>query len=751
MYISKITATVFAAMTLLSCSCSDDSLVRFNHISDPEYTPADIDHWSTQVFVFSNGKCSLIQKFDRLSDIKYLDAAAGDRVAVVAMESTENTCFSSEGKGSAAETYILTTDDMSPTIPRTWAAVFDMEEGKSSVRTIMKPVTAGIEFAVINAPEAFQNATLTLEGLNNSWCMYDESYGIVGKSDSVVLTTEGEEKSLTSFTINEETGIWPPKLQISLKDEELNPELDFENTLTKGMHIRIEIDFSQYLTKGTYDVVCTYGDVLNPYSTKIGRQTFETAITAGAVKNSHYSVETRRENVWRTEEVHDALCSDADKHAGLWNDWTNSKQLRDTMSYCLLDCDFPARIRVRKLTGSFSKVEVRPSIYDIQVTDCGDNTIEFTLPSEAQGKVSVEFDDDRMHNLFIYARRPDKDKPSRNDPNVRYFERGEHNPGTIYLNDGQTLYIEHGAKVYANVKTSGNNITIAGHGILSGEKMVHKGDNLYSWGDFLVRCNTSSQNARNLTVKDITMIDSPGWNMIIPKTTGVVIDGVNMISWELNGDGIDIVSSQDVEIKNCFIRTYDDCLTLKCRFIVKPIIDVTDVSIHDCLIWADYARGIVVGPEAGNTEYSGRIHDIEVKDCIFLQHKRGLNDDQRSAFAIGQGSDGSTDLWSGTTPPTTMSDISASNLIFDKIDESGRNASIWQYGKTPVLMENITLKDFKVIDSYGNNYPAMYIKTNGSQIRNLKIENLTVNGTRITDTGSQFTIDKPKNVDYTIE
>ena len=750
MYLPKITSTLFAALILLSCSCSEDSLVKFSHISAPEYTPENIDNWNTQVFIFTDGKCSSVQKYDRLSDLKYLNVSEGDRVAVIAMETTSNAGVSSEGKDSAAETYVLATENMSPIIPETWAAVFDVTGNNNSVRTIMKPVSTNVEFTVINAPESFRNAKLTLEGLNNSWCIYDERFGIVGKSIPVELITEGEEKSVTSFTVNEDSGIWPPKLQITLEDEVMTPELDLDNTLSRGMKVRIEIDFSQYLTKGTFDVVCTYGDVMNPYSTKTGRQTFETSMAAGGISNSHYVVQSLRETSWRKEDVHDALCSDADKHSGLWNDWTNSKKLRDTMSYCLLDCDFPATIRVRKLTGTFSKVEVRPSVYNIQVRDCGDNTVEFTLPEEAQGKVSVEFDNDRQHNLFIYARTPDKNKPSKNDPNVKYFDKGEHNPGTIVLNAGQTLYIDHGAKVYANVRTRGNDITIAGHGILSGEKMVHKGDNLYSWGDFLVSCNIGSQNAKNLTIKDITMIDSPGWNMIIPKTSGVVIDGVNMISWELNGDGIDIVSSNNVEIKNCFIRTYDDCMTLKCRFIVKPIIDTYDIRIHDCIIWADYARGIVIGPEAGNTAYSGRIHDIEVKDCIFLQHKRGLNDDQRSAFAIGQGSDGSTDLWKGTDPPTTMSDITATNLIFDNIDESGRNASIWQYGGTPVLMENVTLSDFRVIDKMGNSYPALYIKTNGSTIKNLSIQNLTVNGVKVTGTGTQFSIDKESNVAYSI-
>ena len=165
----------------------------------------------------------------------------------------------------------------------------------------------------------------------------------------------------------------------------------------------------------------------------------------------------------------------------------------------------------------------------------------------------MEFDSDRQHNLFIYAREPDTEKPAAETPGVIYYGKGEHNAGTIRLKAGQTLYIDHGAKVYANVKTEGSNVTIAGHGILSGEKMVHTGDSMYSWGDFLICCNETRINATNLTIKDITMIDSPGWNLIIPKTDGVLIDGVNMISWELNGDGIDVVSSRNVQIRNCFL------------------------------------------------------------------------------------------------------------------------------------------------------------------------------------------------------
>lgn len=748
--ISNITSSILAALIVLSCSCTSEDTIKFKAISDPEYSPEDLMDWETHVFVFSGEICTSVQKFDKLSSCRSLDAKSGERVSIVAMKDNSNIGYTALTEGKDAGAYWIVTDDHTAAAPEIWTATFNIPEGEVSVSQILKPLTSNIHLSVTDAPENFSSVKVCLEGFDNIWNIFSDESGTDAVSSPVEIVSTGEDVEMSVLPINADAGVWPPKILVSFQDEEIAPKMELDWIPGRGSEIHIEIDFSKYQSYGTFDLIYTYGDILNPYSIKTARKCYDTAASAGFGQNRHYQVQIESGGGWRIEHVHDALCSDADKHASIWNDWANVRKLRDTMSYCLIESEFPAKIKVRKFGNSYSKVAIRPSTYNIEAIDCGNNTIEFTLPEESKGKVSVEFDDDRQHNLFIYARTPDKNKPSTSDPSVKYFGKGEHNPGTILLTEGQTLYIDHGAKVYANVKTSGNNVTIAGHGILSGEKMVHKGDNLYSWGDFLINCNTTGLNARNLTIKDITMIDSPGWNMIIPKTSGVVIDGVNMISWELNGDGIDIVSSNNVEIKNCFIRTYDDCMTLKCRFIVKPIIDTYDIRIHDCIIWADYARGIVIGPEAGNTAYSGRIHDIEVKDCIFLQHKRGLNDDQRSAFAIGQGSDGSTDLWKGTDPPTTMSDITATNLIFDNIDESGRNASIWQYGGTPVLMENVTLSDFRVIDKMGNSYPALYIKTNGSTIKNLNIQNLTVNGVKVTGTGTQFSIDKESNVAYSI-
>lgn len=719
----------------------------FEHIADPSYTPADIDEWPAYAFVFQDDTCTCVQQFARLSEVQNIDASEGDLISVIAMENTDNIGFSVLDEGIDVNKYKLLSADMAPMIPRTWGSVFTAGPSEDGFKRVLYPITSDVSITTINAPDSFKGATLRMEDFCNEWGIGSDTYAIGGKSKKADLICTGGAISASFLPPLGISDRWTPDLSIDIADVTVKTDLSLDIKSLTRTSVSICIDFTEYSKTEMFDVSISYGNILTPDKTNTISQTYSTFKSS----NRHYRVKSLYSGSWREEEVHDALCSNADKHGNIWNDWNNDRKMRDTMSYCIIDTEFPATIRVRKINSLSTKAEVRPSTYGIEVKECADNYIEFTLPSEAMGKVSVEFNGDRQHNLFIIARNPDTDKPSADAPGVRYFGKGEHTAGTIYLTSGQTLYIDHGAKVFANVKTRGSDITIAGHGILSGEKMKHWGDNMYSYGDFLISTNTEHINSSNLCIKDITMIDSPGWNMIIPKTDGVTVDGVNMISWELNGDGIDVVSSRNVEISNCFIRTYDDAITLKCRFIVNPISDTYNVNIHDCLIWADYARGIVIGPEAGNINKSaGRIHHVTVKDCIFMQHKRGLDDDLRAAFAIGQGSDGQTDLWRGSNPPNTISDITASGLTFDNIDKSGRHVSIWQYSGAPVTMQNISLSDFKIIDNNANRYPALWIKTNGSYIKDLKINNFTINDTKLTGSSSQLSIDKPANVGITV-
>lgn len=727
------TTIILLAAILPACACLQKSDNDFEAKLAAD-VPSQIKEWNATGFVFRDGECVCLQSVSSLSKLRTLDAREGDRISVVAYSSPDSAGFTALRSGRASQEYRLTSQSEGPEIGRVW--YFEGEASNGYVQMPFKPLHAEFSFEVLGDGSA---ASLDIEGLASEWIVESDS---LAPSPVLNLKLESGKSYRVLPPVSEKIDL---AASFSYGGENFSPVLEGVTAPRSGQIAQISLDLRSADVLGVYSLTYT----LKEGNAQIA--SWNKDFSLGTEVNSHYAVSIYRNGAWQGVKVHDALCSNARKHTGLWNDWSNSRALRDTMSYCIFEHEFTSavRVRVKKLNGSFSSCVVRPSTYLINATSIDYNTVEFSLPSPSQAKVSVEFDGDRFRNLFIYGYKPDADKP---DPNsVIYYGPGEHDAGTINLRAGQTLYIDYGAKVYGNVVTEGNDVTIAGHGILSGEKMQHYGDHSYSYGDFLMACNKTSASAKNLTVRDVTLIDGPGWNLLVRNIEGVLIDGVNTISWELNGDGIDVVSSRDVEIKNCFLRNYDDNITLKCRFIVSPITDVCNVRIHDNLIWNDYARGIVVGPEAGNLSNPGYLHDIKVYDCIFLEHGDGQSVDLRAAFAIGQGNDGLGDLWSGNKPPRTISGVEAWGLVFDNLCSYGRAVGIRQYADSSVTMSDISLSDFTVIDENGNKYPALSIWTGGASITGLVIENFTVNGVKLLSTGEEFTIDKSENVKYEIK
>lgn len=734
---------LIAALSAVGCSSPETEILSpYSVIEEPSRTPSDLLDRPATVFAFSEDRCDCVRSENCLGNISSLGGVAkGDKIVSVVYSDAAAVNFSLLRKGSAPEAYELNLypSDGFPT-PEIWYSVSTSQGEGTLISQLHQPLTSRISLEIVNSHSDILGASLLAPSEADTWNLYSGALSMVEKPVSKKIKV-GESLTLMPQADNVEG--WTPTLTVETDGGNIYPSLPEFDKVGEGQNIAFTLDFSGY-SDGKYTVSWEITQISGGKTISSGSR--DESIPAG-LKNGYYRVSVLTDNGWEALSVHKTLCSDSAKHGKIWNDWSNSKALRDTMSYCIYQSDFSSalKFRVKNLRSAFSSVAVRPSTYGISTTKVDANTIEFTIPAYGKHKVSVEFDGDRQHNLFLYGVKTDPDKPTKSSATVKYYGPGEYDAGTINLTAGQTLYLDYGAKVYANVVASGANITIAGAGILSGEKMTHYGDSQYSWGGFLVECGTTD----NLTIKDVSFIDGPGWNIIVKSSKNVTIDNINTISWELNGDGIDLVSCTDVDICDCFLRNYDDCITLKCRFIVTPITDMSGVTISRCLIWNDYARGIVIGPEAGNVNYSGRIHDISVSDCIFLQHKTSGTSDLRAAFAIGQGTDGKTDLWSGSPAPTQISDITATNLVFDSIDYSGRNISIWQWGgSTKVNLNNVTFNGIKVLSANGSAYPAFNIKTNGSTVTGLTIKNFTVGGAAVTGTGSNFQIDYPANVSY---
>lgn len=433
---------------------------------------------------------------------------------------------------------------------------------------------------------------------------------------------------------------------------------------------------------------------------------------------------------WRQVKAYDALCSDSPSYHGyMWNDWDNSREYRDTMSFALVQHDFESPLSVRVVSRDvFSSVSVRPTAYGIKPEMIDSHTVEFSIEDYSRRKVSVEFDGDRYSNLFLFCDRPDAVKPPEADSKVHYFGPGEHNPGKIVLKSGETLYIDSGALVYGRVSVEGDNCRIAGQGILAGSQLPHWGTQ-WACGDILLECNPARKPARkSLTVEDITIVDSPNWTLSVFNYSDVHIDNINMINWILNGDGIDLVCVDGAEIKDCFIRCYDDCISLKVRHNANPMSDLRNIRVSGCTIWSDFARGIVIGPEAGNSSVSsGTISDCAVEDCVFLEHATiAERDDVRGAFAIHQVK--SPD-WKSGVPPV-MSGISARNLTFDNMNPSGRAIVIAQdeSSEGAGLIDGVEIDGVEIIDSGEAGISALEVNSNHNEMRNIVLKNINRTG-----------------------
>ncbi len=102
---------------------------------------------------------------------------------------------------------------------------------------------------------------------------------------------------------------------------------------------------------------------------------------------------------------------------------------------------------------------------------------------------------------------------------------------------------------------------------------------------------------KNILLKGITLHHSPMWEIHPVLSSNVIIDGIHIKSHGPNNDGIDPESSKNVWIKNCYLDTGDDCISIKSgrnhdgRRIGVPSENIIVENTH----FEDGHGGIVIG------------------------------------------------------------------------------------------------------------------------------------------------------------
>jgi hypothetical protein len=275
-------------------------------------------------------------------------------------------------------------------------------------------------------------------------------------------------------------------------------------------------------------------------------------------------------------------------------------------------------------------VDVRPkSLGIVPEVEADHHVVRFRSPRPAP--LTVECNDDLSHVLHLFAHPPEGAAPVPGNPNVVYFGPGRHEAGEIDLHSGQTLYLAAGAWVRGRVRcVDAHDVAIRGRGVLDGsdprplwtdpgavaspvrrgllsvaerEAPYHLGQ-----GDIVFLDRT-----RDVTIAGITLFDSPGWTVVVRRSAGVVIRGIAILNPapHYGDDGIDIVSSSGVSVRDAFIRTNDDCIAVK-NLDDRPM---GGIAVERCVLWNMPAggNGLEIGFENGRAPISGvRLRDIDL-------------------------------------------------------------------------------------------------------------------------------------------
>ncbi len=290
-------------------------------------------------------------------------------------------------------------------------------------------------------------------------------------------------------------------------------------------------------------------------------------------------------------------------HAIVGNRFRDYAMSYEKMTFCSLDWDFSAPLVLTvKPNRPWKEVCIRPVHAGIPYTVEGDMIV---IRLDKPQKFSLELDGDLYRNLFVYACLP---AAVPEGENVRVFGPGVHEAGELLIGADETVYIDGDAVVYGYIWAKGDNIRITGHGVLSAAKENHD-VNRHRVQLF------HGDGCGGLRMDGIIMLDSPGWTLCLVRCRDVVITDLKQICFNPNSDGFDICSCENVRIDDCFVRNFDDNISIKA--FSK---DNMHILMENCILWADCAHNMLIGPESKREEENRFCH-IYFRNIDVLEHK----------------------------------------------------------------------------------------------------------------------------------
>ena len=211
-------------------------------------------------------------------------------------------------------------------------------------------------------------------------------------------------------------------------------------------------------------------------------------------------------------------------------------------------------------------------------------------------------------------------------PDPTAYDAAEPNEFTKYQDFGHSHW--HNSLIWGEGL---DNISIVGHGLISGAKGLTRGERGQDKAIALKLC-------RNVTLRDFSMLSGGHFAILATGVDNLTIDNLKI---DTNRDAIDIDSCRNVRISNTSANTpNDDAIVLKTTFALGAFRATEHVTITNCLVSGydigslldgTYKRTVTRAPDRDGptgriklgTESNGDFRNITISNIVF-DRSRGL-------------------------------------------------------------------------------------------------------------------------------
>ncbi|MNM35757.1 Glycosyl hydrolases family 28 [compost metagenome] len=306
-------------------------------------------------------------------------------------------------------------------------------------------------------------------------------------------------------------------------------------------------------------------------------------------------------------------------------------------SMIMFDCSGTVEIEVESNHGTINDAVIRPLAAGIQC-DCKGRILSFTI--DGPKLLSLEVNNDRFHNLHLFANPIGENIPEAPDGELLVLEPGWHiaaevqdklermpaSPGkrSVLFGPGIHRLDESLLRLpsYTSVYIPGDAIVYGGFVCDQVHDVAVKGRGILYMSDFEKTTyfrGFEIKYSRNIHIEGITVIDPPHYTVLLGQSDNIRIQNLKSFSTRGWCDGIDMMACQHVSIEGGFLRTSDDCVAVYAsRGEFRG--DTRNVAVSGSILWADVAHPTNIGTHGDYEGEGDVIENISFSDIDILEH-----------------------------------------------------------------------------------------------------------------------------------